>query len=67
MATKQIGNIRRAALTNTAHMNLSTELYDRIVVTTPAALNIEKLAPLYKEALDNEGFSAWASYLPESH
>ena len=42
-------------MTNTAHMNLSTELYDRIVVTTPAALNIEKLAPLYKEALDNEG------------
>lgn len=55
MATKQISNIRKAALTNTAHMNLSTELYNRIVVTTPAALNIEKLASRYKEALDNEG------------
>ncbi len=52
---KQIGTIRRAALTNTAHMNMNTELYERIVATTPAVLKIETQAPLYRKALDTEG------------
>lgn len=52
---KQIGTLRKAALTNTAHMNMNTELYDRIMATTPAVLKIETQAPLYRKALDTEG------------
>ena len=55
MGKKQIQGISKSSLTHAAHMNLNTELYDRIEATTPAALKIEELAPRYKEALDNEG------------
>lgn len=53
--TKQIGNISKTSLSNTAHMNMNTEIYDRIIAVTPAALKLEKLTPLYKSALDTEG------------
>lgn len=52
--TKQIGGIKRVALTNSAHMSMNTELYDRIEEATPAALKLEALVPLYREALDVE-------------
>ncbi len=53
--TKQIGGISKTSLTNSAHLNMNTELYERIVAATPAVLKIEKQAPLYREALDTEG------------
>lgn len=52
---KQIGCIRKANLTNSAHLSMNTELYGRIVEATPEALKLEALAPLYREALDTEG------------
>ena len=52
--TKQIGGIKRVALTNNAHMGMNTELYERIMEASPAALKLEALAPLYREALDME-------------
>lgn len=56
MATKKrIRNIRKASLTNAAHMSMNTELYERIMEATPAALKLETLAPLYRKALDTEG------------
>ncbi|WP_455640937.1 DUF6261 family protein [Parabacteroides sp.] len=52
---KQIGNISKTSLSNTAHMNMNTELYNRIIAYTPAALKLDTLTPLYKKALDTEG------------
>ena len=52
---KRIRNIRKASLTNAAHMSMNTELYERILEATPAVLRLETLAPLYRKALDTEG------------
>ncbi len=35
--TKQIGGIKRVALTNAAHMGMNTELYERIMKVSPEA------------------------------
>ncbi len=51
---KQVGGIKRKDLTNTAHMGMNTELYERIMKTSPEALKLEALAPLYRQALDME-------------
>ena len=53
--TKQIKGIKRVLLTNAAHLGMNTELYERIMEATPAALKVETLAPLYRKALDTEG------------
>ena len=55
IVTKQIGSIKKKELTNTAHMDMNSELYKRIVAATPEALKIETQAPLYRKALDTEG------------
>lgn len=52
---KQIGNISKTSLSNAAHMNMNTEIYDRIITLTPVALKLEALTPLYKSTLDTEG------------
>lgn len=53
--TKQIGNVSKTVLTNTAHINMHTEISDRIVAVTPEKLKLEALAPLYRQAIDTEG------------
>lgn len=53
--TKQIGNVSKTVLTNTAHMNMHTEIDARITAVTPAKLKLEALAPLYRQAIDTEG------------
>ncbi len=52
---KQIGTINKTKLTNAAHKNMNTEIYDRIQGVTVAALHLESLAPGYKECIDREG------------
>ena len=52
---KQIGTINKTKLSNAAHKNMNTEIYDRILAVTIAALHLESLAPGYKECIDREG------------
>lgn len=52
---KQIGTIAKTSLSNSAHMSMNTEIYDRILHATVEGLNLEKLAPGYKECIDREG------------
>lgn len=54
-AAKQIGTIAKTNLSNSAHMSMNTEIYDRILHATVEALSLEKLAPGYKECIDREG------------
>lgn len=52
---KEIGDISKTNLSNTAHMNMYTEINDRILSLTPVALKLETLAPLFQKALIQEG------------
>lgn len=52
---KQIGTMNKTRLSNAAHKNMNTEIYDRILAATTAALHLEDLAPGYKECIDREG------------
>lgn len=51
---KQIGTISRTKLSNSAHVAMNSEIYDRILAFTVAALHLESLAPTYKECIDRE-------------
>lgn len=52
---KQVGTINNARLSNAAHMNMYTEINDRISKATAATLKLEALAPVLKTCLDKEG------------
>ena len=58
---KQIGTINKTKLSNAAHKNMNTEIYDRILVVTIAALHLESLAPGYKECIDLKANASTAS------
>lgn len=47
--------MNKTKLSNAAHKNMNTEIYDRIQTVTVAALHLESLAPGYKECIDREG------------
>lgn len=51
---KQIGTISRTKLSNSAHEAMNSEIYDRILAFTIAALHLESLAPTYKDCIDRE-------------
>lgn len=53
--TKQVGTISNTRLSNAAHMNLYTEINDRINKATATTLKLETLAPVLKACLDKEG------------
>lgn len=47
---KQIGSVSKTALTNAGHMNMNNEIYARILDTTVAALHLEALARVTRNA-----------------
>lgn len=51
---KQIGSMSKTHLSNAAHMNMNTEIYDRILSVTVQALKLESLVPGYKTCIDRE-------------
>lgn len=51
---KQIGTMNKSRLSNAAHKNMHTEIYDRIIAATVAVLHLEVLEPGYKECIDRE-------------